>query len=178
MHEVLLESCNVDGQPEQFAFTDSIILGCCWELAGIIPTKSRYTVLHLEQSCSTANFAGIRLELKKSGGVWHNQHGWGFQNLFDVLKCLLTQWGPFKFDSLLCQCTDGNKLCLKIFDKQTQKVYHSTKGITILQSPGSGDRIDGINARLTWSNAWSAILYENVVSHIHKLGSEELGLLW
>ncbi len=48
----------------------------------------------------------------------------------------------------------------------------------ILQSLWGSDCIYGIDAGLTWSNAWPSILYENVVSYVYKLGSEKLALLW
>ncbi len=50
--------------------------------------------------------------------------------------------------------------------------------MTILRSLWGSDCIDCIDAGLARCNAWPSILYENVVSHVHKLGSEKLALLW
>ncbi len=104
--------------------------------------------------------------------------GGDFSTLFDVLKCLLIGGGPFKLDSFLHQRIDWNQFCLKVFDEGTQKVYHSTKGTTIPQSLWGSDCIDCIDAGLARSNAWPSILYEYVVSHVDKLGSEKLALFW
>ncbi len=48
----------------------------------------------------------------------------------------------------------------------------------MLWSLWSSDCIYRIDAGLAGHNAWPSIMYEYVVSHVYKLGSEKLALFW